>query len=69
MQLKNRRKRPKIDSPNTQIHDHSLSWLGTGTSVKSGSTILGVFKAVADLHVHQDPEACTVKGAICNQQQ
>jgi hypothetical protein len=23
-----------IDSPNTQIHDHSLSWLGTGTSIK-----------------------------------
>jgi hypothetical protein len=20
----------------TQIHDHSLSWLGTGTSIKSG---------------------------------
>ena len=22
--------RDKIDTPNTQIHDHSLSWLGTG---------------------------------------
>jgi hypothetical protein len=26
----------KIDTPNTQICDSSLSWLGTGTSVKSG---------------------------------
>jgi hypothetical protein len=25
----------KIDNPNTQIHDRSLSELGTGTSVKS----------------------------------
>ena len=24
--------RGKIDTPNTQIHDRSLSWLGTGTS-------------------------------------
>ena len=26
----------KIDITNTLIHDHSLSWLGTGTSIKSG---------------------------------
>jgi hypothetical protein len=25
----------KIDSPNTQVHDHSLSWLDTGTSILS----------------------------------
>jgi hypothetical protein len=25
----------KCDIPNTHIHDHSLSWLSTGTSVKS----------------------------------
>jgi hypothetical protein len=24
----------KIDAPNTQIHDHLLSWFGTGTSIK-----------------------------------
>jgi hypothetical protein len=24
-----------LDTPNTQIHDQSLSWLGTGTSIKS----------------------------------
>ena len=24
-----------IDTPNTQIHGHSLSWLGTGTSINS----------------------------------
>jgi hypothetical protein len=23
-----------IDTPNTLIHNHSLSWLGTGTSIK-----------------------------------
>ena len=28
--------RGKIDTPNTQIHDHSHSWLGTGTSIKGG---------------------------------
>ena len=28
--------RGKIDTPNTQIHDPSLSWLGTGTLIKSG---------------------------------
>ena len=26
----------KIDSPNVQIHDRSLSWLGTATTIKSG---------------------------------
>jgi hypothetical protein len=26
----------QIDTPNKQIHDRSLSWLGTGTSIKSG---------------------------------
>jgi len=26
--------RGKIDSSNTQIYDHSLSWLGTSTSIK-----------------------------------
>jgi hypothetical protein len=25
----------KIDIPNTYVHGHSLSWLGTGTSIKS----------------------------------
>ena len=28
--------RGKNDTPNTQIHDHSLSWLGTGTPKKRG---------------------------------
>jgi len=27
--------RGKIHTPNTQIHDRSLSWLETGTSIKS----------------------------------
>jgi len=26
----------QIVVPNTHIDDHSLSWLGTGTSIKSG---------------------------------
>jgi hypothetical protein len=32
--------RGKIDTPNTQIHDRSLSWLGTGTSIKRGGVML-----------------------------
>jgi hypothetical protein len=28
--------RGKIDTPKTDIHDNSLSWLGTGMSIKSG---------------------------------
>ena len=28
--------RGKTDAPNRQIHDLSLSWLSTGTSIKSG---------------------------------
>ena len=27
--------RGKIETPNTQAHDRSLPWLGTGTSIKS----------------------------------
>jgi hypothetical protein len=32
--------RSKIDTPSTQIHDLSLSWLGTDTSIKSGGVKL-----------------------------
>jgi len=28
--------RGQIDTPYTQIHDRSLSWFGTGTSIKIG---------------------------------
>jgi len=28
--------RNKIATPHTNIHECSLSWLGTGTSIKSG---------------------------------
>ena len=28
--------RAKIDTSNTQIHDSSFSWVGTGTSMESG---------------------------------
>ena len=30
------RKETKTDTPNKQIHDHSLSWFGTVTSIKRG---------------------------------
>ena len=32
--------RGKTDTPNTQIHDNSLSWLGTVTSIKDGEVKL-----------------------------
>jgi hypothetical protein len=32
--------RGNIDITNTQLHDRSLSWLGTGTSMKSGGVKL-----------------------------
>jgi hypothetical protein len=32
--------RVEIDISNRQIHDRSLSWLGTGTSIKSGGVKL-----------------------------
>jgi len=31
--------RGKIDTPNPQIHDHSLSWLGTDTSIKKSDRL------------------------------
>ena len=37
---KNRRKRGKIENPNTHIHDRSPSWFGTGTSIKHGGVKL-----------------------------
>ena len=38
--IKDLRNRGKLDTTNTHIHDWSLSWLGTGTSVKSGGVKL-----------------------------
>ena len=35
--------RGKIDTPSKQIHDHSISWLGTGTSIKNKMVGLGYF--------------------------
>ena len=32
-----------VDNHNIQIHDHSISWLGTGTSIKSGGVKLVLF--------------------------
>jgi len=31
--------RGKIDTPNTQIHDRSLPWLSTGTSIKKSGGV------------------------------
>jgi len=36
----NRKIVEKIDTPNTQIHDHVLSWLGICTSIQSGGVTL-----------------------------
>ena len=33
-------KRDKFDHPSTHIHDHTLTWHGTGTSIKSGGVDL-----------------------------
>ena len=32
--------RGQMDTPNTQLHDCSSSWISTGTSIKSGSVKL-----------------------------
>jgi len=32
--------RGKLDTPDTKIHDHSLSWLDTGTSIERGGVKL-----------------------------
>ena len=32
--------RDKVDNHNIQIHDRSISWLGTGTSINSGEVKL-----------------------------
>jgi hypothetical protein len=29
-----------IDTPNTEIHDHSLSWIATSSSIKRGGVKL-----------------------------
>jgi hypothetical protein len=45
----------KIDTPNTHIHDCSLSWLGTCTSVKGGGPkLLSKPKSnYSNLHIRQ----------------
>ena len=42
-------KRCKIDTPNLQIHDRSLSWLGTGTAIKSGGLKIVVWAQTSSL--------------------
>jgi hypothetical protein len=40
----------KLNTPNKQIHYHSLSWLGTGTSIKSGRVKLLLWVLASPLH-------------------
>ena len=51
--LKSNRKiteRGKIDTFSTHIHDRSLSWLGTNTSIKSGGVILVLWTQASHLN-------------------
>jgi len=41
--------RSKIDTSNTQIHDDSLFWLGTGTLIKSGRVKLVIWAQTSHL--------------------
>jgi hypothetical protein len=41
--------RGRMDTPNIQIHDCSLSWLGTGTSIKSGRIRLVLLAEISTL--------------------
>jgi hypothetical protein len=38
-----------MDTPNIQIYDCSLSWLGTGTSIKSGRIRLVLLAEISTL--------------------
>ena len=57
------KKGSKIDTPNTQIHDRSLPWFGTGSSIKSGwvklvlrtQTFLWIFPAPKDFWILSFP--------------
>ena len=40
----------KIDTFSTDIHDRSLSWLGTNTSIKSGGVILVLWTQASHLN-------------------
>ena len=50
----------RIDTPNTQIHDCLLCWLGTDTSIKSGRVRL-VYKGIAIVIIwnlsYNDPQS------------
>ena len=45
-----RRNKDKFYTPNTQIHDRSLSWHGTGTSIKRGRVKLVLWAQTSPLH-------------------
>jgi len=52
--------RGKIDTPNTYIHDRSLSWLGTDTSVKCG----GIKLVLWALYLYDLSKRLTLYSAI-----
>jgi hypothetical protein len=49
--LTNRRKRGNIDTPITDIHDRWLSWLGKGTSIKSGEVKLVLWAQIQNMYL------------------
>jgi hypothetical protein len=46
--------RGQIYTTNIQIHDHSLSWLGTGTSIKHGGVKLVLWTQISPLKSASD---------------
>ena len=42
----------QIDTPNTQIHDRSLSCLGTGTSIKRGLHSCNGIKLLVKIYIY-----------------
>ena len=46
----------KIDTPNTQIYYLSLSWLDTGTSIKSGGVKLVLWAQAMQYKAEYHPE-------------
>ena len=53
-QISKSSKEAKMDSPNTHIHDRTLSWLGTCTSITSG----GVQLDDRDLVMMEEKHSC-----------
>jgi hypothetical protein len=54
--------RNKIDTTNTQIHNRSHSWLGTGTAIKSGGGKLIFWLFCLGLFVYLFPKTFKLCG-------